>query len=159
MDVKKEITDAEHEKITEVEQLPKDDAEYIERLMKKDIFVMNLEELKDYLDYIIEGRLKTETNPALYDIFSHMQIYLRIVDLQTNLIIARANAAHSLALALSLFIKDKFPDSYEDILTVMDEIQKEKDMKALEGLPIKSQEEIMKKAKLLYRQKEHPKVD
>jgi len=146
-------------KITEVEGLPKDDDEYYHRLMKKDIFIMNLEELKDYLDYVIQGRIDIELNPALIDLFSHIQYYFRVVDLQTNLIIARANSAHSLAYALALFLKDKFPDSYEDIITVMEEVNKEKDMKALEGLPIKSQEDVMKKAKLLYRQNEGPKVD
>jgi len=156
---KKQITDDEHEKITDIEDLPKDDTEYMERLMKKDMFVMNLEELKDYLDHIIQGRIDVELNPALFDVFSHIQLYFRVVDLQTNLVLARANAAHSLAFALALFIKDKFPDSYEDILTVMDEVTKEKDMKMLDGLPIKSQESIMKKAKALYRQNEHPKVD
>ena len=149
----------EHKKITEVENLPKDDDEYIERLMKKDPFVMNLEELKDYLDYIIQGRINTEMNPALYDIFSHIQIYFRIVDLQTNLILARANAAHSYVLAISLFLKKMFPDSYEDIIAAAEEINKEKDMNALEGLPIKSQDFIMKKGKLLYRQGKIPKVD
>lgn len=149
----------EHKKITEVENLPKDDEEYIERLMKKDPFVMNLEELKDYLDYIIQGRINTEMNPALYDIFSHIQIYFRIVDLQTNLILARANAAHSYVLAISLFLKKMFPDSYEDIITAATEINKEKDMKVVEGLPIESQEFIMKKGKLLYRQGKIPKVD
>lgn len=156
---KKQIIDEEHKKITEVEDLPKNDEEYMKRLMKKDMFVMNLEELKDYLDHIIQGRLDIEMHPALIDVFSHIQLYFRVVDLQTNLIIARANAAHSLAFALALFIKDKFPDSYEDILTIMDEVNKEKDMKALEGLPIDVQESIMKNAKLMYRQKEVPKVD
>ena len=149
----------EHKKITEVENLPKDDEEYIERLMKKDPFVMNLEELKDYLDYIIQGRINTEMNPALYDIFSHIQIYFRIVDLQTNLILAWANAAHSYVLAISLFLKKMFPDSYEDIIAAATEINKEKDMKVVEGLPIESQEFIMKKGKLLYRQGKIPKVD
>lgn len=155
----KQILDKDHAKITEVENLPKNDDEYFARLFKKDIFVMNLEELKDYLDAIIQGRINTETNPAMHDIFSHIQIYFRIMDLQTNLILARANAAHSYILALSLFLKKMFPDSYEDIIKAAEEISKEKDMKALEDLPIVSQEFVMKKAKLLHRQKKIPKVD
>jgi len=155
----KQITDDEHKKITEVENLPKDDMEYIERLMKKDIFVMDLEELKDYLDHIIQGRINTEMNPVIQDIFAHIQIYFRIIDLQTNLIMARANAGYSLAYALGLFIKDRFPDDYEVIFHIMDEKQKELDMRCVKGLPIKSQEEIMKKAKLMFRQKQQPKVD
>jgi len=156
---KKQITDEEHEKITEVEKLPKDDAEYMERLFKKDIFVMNLEELKDYLDAIIQGRINTENNPALVDIFSCIQLYFRIVDLQTDLINARANSAHSYVIAISLFLKQMFPDSYKDIIACAEEINKEKDMGTVDGLPIKVQESIMKKAKLLYRQDKVAKVD
>lgn len=149
---KKQITDDEHKKITEVEKLPKDDAEYMERLFKKDTFIMNLEELKDYLDAIIQGRINTENNPALVDIFSCIQLYFRIVDLQTNLINARATSAHSYVIAISLVLKNMFPDSYEDIVACAEEINKEKDMDAVDGLPIKVQESILKKAKLLYRQ-------
>jgi len=136
----------EHEKITEVEDLPKDDDEYMERLLKKNPGEMNIEELKDYLDYIILRELERRPEECMKYLLNQMLICFRILDLQTNLIMGRADANNHFVKAICLFLKEKYPDDYEDITAVAGEIAKEHDMMTLKDLPIITQERIMDKA-------------
>lgn len=125
------------------ENRPKDDKEYLERLCKKDPFYMNLLELKDYLTYIIKSKIDVTNDPVIKDVFKHIQIYFNIVDLQTNKLNSTYSVNSSFIKAIGLFLKSKYPNEYEDILTVAEEISKEQDMERLKDLPISSQEEIL----------------
>ena len=145
----------EHEKITEVEGLPKDDKEYMNRLLKKEPWFMNLDELKEYLDHIIKEQIEKRPEPCLKYIFNQILIYFRIVDLQTNLIKARADTNNAYVRALSLFLKEKYPDEYENIIFVAEEIHKEQQLETLKDLPIITQEKIMDKVnKMIEKNKE-----
>jgi len=135
----------EHKKITEVEGLPKNEKEYMERLMKKIPWFMTFDELKDYLNHIIIEQIKKRPEPCMKHIFNQILIFFRVLDFQTNLLKARADINRAYVQAISLFLKDKYPDDYDNIIHVAEEIHRGQEMESLKDLPIISQERIMDK--------------
>lgn len=136
----------EQEKITEVEGLPKDKKEYVMKLLKKSPLELSLEELKEYLDNIIQLKIDVSQQSLTKDVFLHIQFYFRLLDLQTNIIVGQANANGHYIRAICQFLKDKHPDAYRDIFATVDRLSKAYDMQTLKNLPIDLQEHIMNKA-------------
>ena len=137
------------------DDLPKDHEEYIKRLLEKPLMEMNLGELKDYLDYNIQDKLKNHTygNQILQDVYKHMQIYFRILDLQTNILSAKSDCNRDYVKTIMLYIKDRHPEDIEDLLYVVGEIQKERDMEIVDGLPQEVQDDILEKSHKMLEEK------
>lgn len=142
------IRDVETSDGNMTDDLPKNHDEYIKRLLKKPLIKMSLEELKDYLDHNIQDKLDNHTygNEILQDVYKHLLAYFRILNLQTNILSAKSDTNRNYLQAILLYIKDRHPEDIDDLLHVAGEIQKERDMEIVEGLPQRQQDDILKKA-------------
>lgn len=102
---------------------------YIENLSKKNPMHMNFSELEDWLDHIIYDKMKYHTFSEIQkDTFNHLLHYFRLQHFSCQLIMAKAENNQYFIRSLMLLLKETNPKMVDNILEMVDNMNKEHNM-------------------------------
>ena len=121
--------------------------EYTKKLSKKDPMFMTFDELQDWLDYCIYGKMKYNTHDAVQkDTFKHLLIYFRLNQFALQLIMAKAENCQYFIKSMMLLLKEKNPELVDVILEMVENMTKEHNLELIKDETPEDAQMIIDKA-------------
>lgn len=109
--------------------MKKKQSRWIKHLISKDPYQMTYNELGDWIDYVIDDKVKNNCiHPMQKDIYSHLQIYLRHFHLLINIAKAKGEVAYFFMEAILSTMPEK---DRMKIIKLAEELKKSSDEKIL----------------------------